>query len=345
MNYTLQDLGFSPYFEDQIKGSLLKVGRVATATNEQYKIFSPDGVFHATILGKIRYLAEGVRDLPCVGDWVLYEQLGYDDHAIIHQILERKSLLSRKVPGNEQKEQIMASNVDTVFLVNALNSDFNLRRMERYLFLVYESGATPVFVLTKKDLCENVNDKISSVQSIAPGVAVVAVDSITGNGYEQILPLLSTGKTVSLLGSSGVGKSSMINRLFERDIQRIKEVRHQDDKGKHTTTHRELFVLGEGRIIIDTPGMRELQLWGTGDTMFDAFQDIEEFANHCQFTDCKHQTEPKCAVKQAIEDGKLDEDRLNSYRKLERELIRLERKEKFGTHRANKLQYKDMKKR
>ncbi len=343
--YSLEQLGFHAFFSEQASESELKVGRVSFSANERYKILCPEGEFQASILGKVRYLAESSRDLPSVGDWVLYQRLEGDQQAVIHKILDRKSILSRKVAGQQQKEQLLGTNIDVVLLVNTLNNDFNLRRMERYLYVVYESGATPVFVLTKKDLCEDVENKILSVERIAPGVPVVAVDSISGEGYDKLIPLIKGGNTYSLLGSSGVGKSTVLNQLFGEELQKTNDVRVGDHKGKHTTTHRELFVLPEGGIIIDTPGMRELQLWGNEETVNHAFEEIDALSKACPFTDCKHETEPNCAVKAAIENGELDLERLQNYRKFGREVRRHELKEKYGTNRANKIQYKEFKKR
>ncbi|MBO8156823.1 MAG: ribosome small subunit-dependent GTPase A [Bacillaceae bacterium] len=337
-NYLLEELGFQTFFQDQIKDDSFDVGRISTAANGIYTILSESGKLKGIPLGKLYYLAAGPEDLPCVGDWVLFQKAKGSSEGIIHQILERKSLLVRNRAGEKQEAQVMAANVDFVFLVSALNRDFNPRRMERYLTLVYESGASPVIVLTKMDLAEDLDEKISSTEEVAPGVPVIAVNSLTGDGYEQLLPFITKGKTISLLGSSGAGKSTMINRLFGKKIQKTLETREGDDRGRHTTTHRELFVLPDGGVMIDTPGMRELQLWSGNEALQTTFSDIEQLAEHCQFRDCKHESEPNCAVKAAIQSGELTEERLKSYRKLGRELERLELKEKYGAHRATQIQ-------
>ncbi|GGH87281.1 ribosome biogenesis GTPase [Pullulanibacillus pueri] len=336
--YELKSLGFNNFFSEQIQATPYEIGRVATSANGIYKLLSSKGEFLSQVSGKFRHLAEKSRDFPCVGDWVLFEPLIGEPKGVIHSVLTRNSLLSRHVAGEKNEEQLMAANVDTVFLVNALNQDFNLRRMERYLMQVYESGASPVFVLTKRDLCSNLEEKVQAVEEIALGVPIIPVDALHNDGVEAIQALIKEGQTVSLLGSSGVGKSTLVNRLIGKETQKTQDIREEDAKGRHTTTHRELFLLEKGGVIIDTPGMRELQLWSGEEAASETFKDIETLADQCKFRDCHHEQEPGCAIKIAIENGELSSERYKSYVKLQREAKFLALKDKYGTHRASRIQ-------
>ncbi|WP_096187738.1 ribosome small subunit-dependent GTPase A [Evansella halocellulosilytica] len=336
--YDLNELGFDTYFQEQIKDTQFTIGRVAKSANGIYLTYSINGSYHCEVSGKFFHLAEDARDFPSVGDWVLFDCTTTDSKGIIHEVLERKSLLSRHAAGEKQQEQLMAANVDTVFLVSALNNDFNLRRMERYLTQVYESGASPVLILTKKDLCDDVDEKISQVEEVAIGVPILTVDALHNEGMDQLIPFLHPGNTISLLGSSGVGKSTLINRLLGEEVQKTQGIREDDAKGRHTTTHRELFILPDGGVIIDTPGMRELQLWSSEDAASQTFQDIEALEKRCKFRDCRHDTEPGCAVKKAIDTGDLSKERYKSFRKLQREARFLDLKKKYGSQRASRIQ-------
>lgn len=260
-----------------------------------------------------------------MGDWVAISQNEVGS-VTIHAILPRKSKFSRKESGKVTEEQVIATNIDTVFIVTSLNKDFNLRRIERYLAIAKESKTKPVVILSKSDLCQNVNEKILEVQEIAPGINVIATSTTHQDGLEQLSPYLKNGETVALLGSSGVGKSTLINVLEGYQRQNIGEIREKDSRGRHVTTERELIMLDKGGLIIDNPGMRELQLWGSGEGVIDLFRDIIELESQCKFSDCLHETEPGCAVKKSITDGQLSEKRLESYRKLQREIQSLERK-------------------
>lgn len=340
--YELSKLGYQSFFENQVTDMNFTVGRISTHSNGIYKTLSQNGEFQCTLSGKFYHLANENRDFPCVGDWVLFQSVEPDLKGVIHHVFQRKSLLSRHAAGAKHEEQLMAANVDVVFLVNALN-DFNLRRIERYLIQVYESGATPVFILTKRDVAIDVVAKVRWLEEIAFGVPIIVIDT-RNDGLEEIQPFLKEGITVSLMGSSGVGKSTLINRLFGKEVQKTQEIRETDAKGRHTTTHRELFLLPDGGVIIDTPGMRELQLWSSEESTNETFHDIEDLSVHCKFRDCRHQQEPGCAIQEALETGNLSRGRYDSYRKLLRETTFLDLKDKYGTHQATRIQSKERRK-
>ncbi|WP_077621864.1 ribosome small subunit-dependent GTPase A [Sediminibacillus massiliensis] len=325
----LKQIGLNDHFSSlasEYGSTEVEIGRVCTEYKGLYRIFTENGERFAEISGKMRYQSQERRDYPAVGDWVIFETGGEESNAIIQHILPRRSKFSRKTAGETTEEQIIATNIDTVFLVNALNLDFNLRRIERYLVLTWESGAKPVIVLTKKDLCEEVESRIKEVESVAMGVPVYAVSSITNEGFGDLTQHLTTGQTVALLGSSGAGKSTLANRLSGKQSLAVQEVRHGDDKGRHTTTHREMVLLPGGGILIDTPGMRELQLWDSNEGIVAGFDDIEAISEECRFRDCSHGSEPGCAVLAAIENGSLSPERLSNYKKLQKEQAYFERK-------------------
>ena len=323
-------------------------GRVAVEYRDRYLLYTEQGEQFAEVSGKLRHLATGIPDLPVVGDWVVI-QSSADQSTIIHAILPRTSKFSRKVAGSTTEEQVLATNVDTVFLVSGLDSDFNLRRIERYLILVWESGATPVIVLNKADLCPDLEARIAEVAAIsakrnsegtAIGVPVLALSAAQHQGLEALQLYLQPGTTIALLGSSGVGKSTIANQLKGELVQTVQAVRSGDDRGKHTTTHRQLILLPSGALIIDTPGMRELTLWSGTEALSEAFTDIEELAQHCRFRDCQHEHEPNCAVQQAVAAGQLDSKRLLNYQKLQRELQHLVRKQDQRASLAEKERWK-----
>ena len=243
---------------------------------------------------------------------------GDPNTAIIHQVLPRKSLFVRKAAGTSKTEQVVAANIDTVFLCMSLNNDFNLRRLERYLAAAWESGAEPVAVLTKADLCADLPQKQREVEAIAMGVNILTTSAMESDGYRQIMPYITQGRTVAFVGSSGVGKSTLINRLLGEDRLTTGGLR-KDDKGHHTTTHRELLFLSNGAMVIDTPGMRELGMWDAASGVEQTFGDIEELAARCRFRNCSHSGEPGCAVRAAIRSGDLDGGRWLSYQKLKNE--------------------------
>ena len=294
--------------------------RVALEHRGSYRVYAELGELSAVVTGKLRFNASGPADLPAVGDWVAISIPAGENKAQIHAVLPRRSKFSRKAAGAPTKEQVVAANIDTVFLVQGLDGDFNTRRIERYLVAAYESNARPVIVLNKADLCNDVVGRIREVESLAFEIPVHAISSLDGHGVEQLDKYIGRGLTVAFLGSSGVGKSTLINRLIGENIQKTAQVRESDNRGRHTTTHRELIVLKSGGVLIDTPGMRELQLWDANESLGETFGDIESIAAACYFSDCSHQSEPGCAVREALEDGSLDSSRFENYLKMEKEL-------------------------
>ncbi len=325
----LKDLGWNPYFEKRLSEKNRQNSEPARVTEELkgfYRLCARNGEFLAQVAGKVRFHASGRGDFPAVGDWVAIETRPEEDRATIQFILPRRTKLSRKAARRAIDEQVLAANVDTVFIVAALNQELNLRRIERYIALVWESGARPVVLLNKSDLCVDVSPVATEVQCAAPGVAVHALSGVTGAGLAALACYLAPGQTAAFIGSSGVGKSTLINALLGTASQAVKPVREGDDRGRHTTTSRQLFLLPAGGIVIDTPGMRELQLWDAEDGLPQAFDDIERLVPLCKFRDCRHQSEPECAVQRAIDDGDLDPKRLANYRKLQAEIRFIEGK-------------------
>ena len=291
--------------------------RVISQEKGIYRIQSGTDVKSASVSGKYRYEAVMVSDYPAVGDYVIAEWQEGDGNAIITRLVPRKSCFIRKAAGKGSREQVVAANIDTVLICMSLNQNFNIRRLERYLSVTYDSGAAPVVVLTKADLCPDTESKIAEVQNAAIGVDVIAVSSFDGD-FAAVMPYILPGRTIAFLGSSGVGKSTLINRLTGREDIATGET-GDNDKGRHTTTHRELITLSNGAFVIDTPGMRELGMWDSGSGIDTAFADIEELSRSCKYADCTHTAEPGCAVLRALEEGMLDAARLASYRKLKTE--------------------------
>ncbi len=323
--HSLETLGWDPFFERQVDPVAEKHMNAARVVEEQrgnYRIHDGSGERYAELAGRLRHqAAQGGQSLPCVGDWVLArvppggEASGA---ALIHRVLDRRSKFSRKEAGVRAVEQVIAANVDTVLLVQSLNREFNPRRIERYLALLWESGAEPVVVLSKADLCADPQEWVGAVQEAAPGVAVHVTCALSPGGLEALAPYLKRGRTVALVGSSGVGKSTIVNKLAGQDLMRVQDIR-SDGRGIHTTTARHLVVLRQGGMLLDTPGMRTVLLWEGEEGLERTFEDVEALASRCRFRDCTHDSEPGCAVRDALEVGTLDPARYRSYAKLKRE--------------------------
>ena len=299
----------------------LEPARVLIEFNHIYRVSAARGEFDASSSGRLKHQAIRKSELPAVGDWVIVRKRQAQDLGAIVAVLPRRSWFSRKVAGNVTDEQIVAANVDVVFLAMALDADFNLRRLERYLLTARESGAAPVILLTKPDKTESLAEQVEAIRAAAAELPVHVVNPKLSLGLDQVAAYLTPGRTGALLGSSGVGKSTIINRLVGEDVQKTREVRLSDSKGRHATTHRELVVLPSGGLLIDTPGMRELQLWDVGSAVRETFDDVESLVAGCHFTNCRHRGEPRCGVKEAVAAGTLDQARLDSYLRLQDELV------------------------
>jgi ribosome biogenesis GTPase / thiamine phosphate phosphatase len=324
----LTDLGWDAewarVFEPHAAEGLVPA-RVAIEFNYIYRVYAESGEVQAQQAGRMRHQALAREQLSAVGDWVALKPTPGEGTGTIEALLPRRSKFSRKVAGELTEEQIVAANIDTVFLVMGLDGDYNPRRLERYLILAYESGARPVVILNKADVAEHLSDDIDEITALAVGVPVHAISAKVGTGVEVVELYLGRGRTGALLGSSGVGKSTLVNALLGEEMLKTKEVRAHDSRGRHTTRHRHLIVLtGNRGLLIDTPGMRELQLWTQSEGPRETFEDIESLAESCHFTDCRHRDEPRCAVKQAVEEGTVTAERLASYRKLKDEVQSLE---------------------
>lgn len=343
---TLESIGYGPRFAAHFAPyheQGLQPARVVFEGRSDYRVLTECGEIPATLTGKLLHSSDGRDELPVVGDWVAVAILDESPkRALIYAILPRASVFSRKEAGKRLREQPVAANIDTVFITMGLDGDFSLRRVERYLALAWESGAEPVVLLTKSDLCPDVATCISEVEQVAPGVSVLAVSTLAQAGMDQLDVYLIRGRTVALLGSSGVGKSTIINYLMNREIQSVNGVRESDSRGRHTTTSRRIFLTPSGALVVDTPGMRELQLWNASDGMGEVFSDIQEIAARCRFIDCRHESEPGCAVQQAVQAGDIDPERMENYRKMGRELKYMEIRQEQSPASAERMKWKQI---
>ena len=323
----LVEFGWTDHFAQHfVESNDFVPARVIAEHRSGYRVRTGTAECPARVSGRLRHQAASHAEFPAVGDWVVVQSPTEAAEVTIHRVLPRKSKFSRKVAGVRTEEQVVAANVDTVWIVSSLDRNFSLRRIERYLTLAWESGASPVIVLTKSDLSDDADHCTREVESISIGTPVHTTSILTGDGLNELHAYFRNHATVALLGSSGVGKSTLINELAGSALQETAEVRG-DGKGRHTTTHRQLLRLSNGGLIIDTPGMRELQLWESHTGLAETFSEIDDFAKDCRFSDCRHTGEPGCAVVDALINGLLAEDRFESYQKLQRELAHLERKQ------------------
>jgi len=320
----LQDLGWNASFAygfEEFEKEGLVPGRVSAQEREGYRVMTEIAELPATVTGRFHHRAQHSEEMPAVGDWVATSL--HDEFARIHEILPRRTVLKRKLSREGvYAPQVVAANVDVVFLATSANRDFNVRRLERLLTIVWESGAQPVVVVTKTDLVAEPGRLVAEAGDAAYGVPVLGVSAFSGAGLAELRSHVGPGTTAALIGSSGVGKSTLTNHLVGSRKMHVQAQRADDDRGRHTTTTRELFVLPDGGCVVDTPGLRAVALWATEEGLDAAFGDIEELAGRCRFSDCRHESEPGCAVRAGV-----DEERLSSYHKLQRELAHLERKQ------------------
>ncbi len=333
----LDQYGWNPFVSDCYREFALDgelAGRVTFASNERYRVRIESGEIPARLSGKFRFRTEESDGFPVVGDWVLVDAESQHAAGMIHSLLPRTSRIIRKKPGSVSAEQLLAANVDHAFIMSAPNADFSVSRIERYIAAISQERVRPVVIVNKSDLVQDRSSYLSQISRISDAcIPICWISCATGDGLDTLNPFLNQ-TTIVLLGSSGVGKSSLVNRLVDRDLQRVTETRTWDDKGRHTTTERQMIALGKGAVVIDTPGLREIQLFASDLTV--AFSDFEKYACECRFRDCMHLEEPGCRIREAVEKGELDERRWRSYQKLMREQRRLDEQKVIRARREEK---------
>ncbi len=340
----LSNFGFNNFFQkhfSELSDNGFIPARVAVEHKSLYVVYSEHGELSAELSGKFYFNADNKADYPAVGDWVAVRPILDEQKALIEHVLPRQNVFARKSAGIKTDEQILASNIDVLFIMTSLNQDLNINRLERYLTLALDNKLQSVIVLSKSDLCENLEEKLEQIKRLSDEIPVHIICSIKGDGIDELKKYFTGNKTAAIVGSSGVGKSTFINTLLGENRLVVKDIGEYKDKGLHATTRRKLIMLPGGGMIIDTPGMRELQLWEGGDGLSDVFADIEALLGTCRFTDCKHESEPGCAIRKAIENGDIDENKYQNYLKMKREIKYFEfRKD----HKANIEEKKKWKK-
>lgn len=335
----LASLGWDSFFEaafTPFHDKKLLPARVVTEDKHAYILLNQAGDFPARVSGKFLHQRGSNADLPKVGDWVAVVPSAGEGRAVIHAVLPRRTKLARKIPGREAQEQVLASNIDVAFVTQALDQSFNPRRLERFLIMVHEGGARPVVVLNKTDLCDALDSRLADAHRAAGQAPIVPACALTGRGLKELREYLRPCSTSVFIGPSGVGKSSLINRLYGEEIQATLEVRETDSKGRHSTTWRELIVLPNGALVIDTPGMREFHMYLADGGVQEAFPDIEELAIRCHFRSCSHTVEKRCVVKDAVESGQLARERYDSFLKLKKEIEFMAEQRQQHTYLARK---------
>lgn len=322
----IEKLGFDKWFQDKTETTKLndfQIARVISVNRNSFVVSNGKSDIYAELTGKLLFNSESSLDLPTVGDWIYTQLLDDDSLAIIHEIFPRKTLLKRKTPGKKIEYQLIAANIDTAIIMQSLDSNFNLRRLERYLVMINESNITPVIFLSKSDLIstDEIDKKKNDIHKIAPDIIIEAFSNNNITDIENIKAYFIPAKTFCLLGSSGVGKTTLLNNLIHKELHKTQPIREKDGRGKHTTTRRELIVLENGSIVIDNPGMRELGIISMDSGLNDTFNEIAELSNQCRFKDCTHTVEKGCAILKAVEQGQISKERYDNYIKIYKESL------------------------